>query len=94
MSDCANPDDDAPIYVITGLGDAQHAIIAIRGHGAIIADIREMDKATRGRVSDMLHGAAIANGNSPIRLADGVYFLTTGRFPHPAEFQRYRDEPR
>jgi hypothetical protein len=92
MSEIASSADEAPTYVIDGLGAAQRAAVAIREHGAIVADFRAVQEPIRRRVLDTLNGAALANGNSPFLLATGVWFLTTGRPPSQRDHGRYRGQ--
>ncbi|CAI7980163.1 MULTISPECIES: cell division protein SepF [Parafrankia] len=91
MSDDASPDEEALVFEVADYGDAHHAITAYRENGVVIVDYRAADEATQRRVADICTGASLARGFSPFRLATGVYFLTTGRFPTRTERQKFRD---
>lgn len=91
MSDDVSPDEVASIFEITDYSDAFHAIRDYRESGVVIVDYRAADEATQRRVADLCNGAGLAHGFSPFRLAAGVDFLTTGRFPTRAERQKFRE---
>jgi len=93
MTETVDPDAPTPVYVIDKLEDVYKVIAAWGEHGAVIADFRAVQDPARRRVVDMLQGAAVARGNSPLSLGKGVYFLfKDGRFPKDGELARYRNE--
>ncbi len=94
MNESAGPESEAPTHVVDAYEGALHAIRDLREHGVVIVDFRAAEEPMRARIADLLNGAALASGNSPFRLSDNLFFLTSGRSPTRAEINRYRDSAR
>ncbi|ONH32746.1 cell division protein SepF [Pseudofrankia asymbiotica] len=90
MTVAVEPADGAPVFVIHEYRDVAPAARDVRTSGAVIVDVRPADDEARRRVVDFLAGVGFGIGTSPLRLAEGVYFLSGERTPTRSEHERFR----